>query len=647
MRHILAAILPFFFCGFAHAEARLASLFTDHLVLQREMPIHIWGWARPGEKITVLFKGKSAAAAADGKGRWRAVLGPEPAGGPYTLKVRGDNTITLRDVVVGEVWVASGQSNMEMPVEECNAAAAEIAKSSFPLIRQFKVPDTVAFKPADDVGEAAWQVASPENTGAFSAAGYYFARELHQELGVPVGIINVSWGGSNIETWISSQALSAWPEFGMKDLPENAAQFSTLYHARMAGLLAKWQPGLPEAKDSTSTWKEAGFDDGMWPTLYAPKCWEEQGLEGLDGVVWYRRAVELTAEQAGSEAVLELGTIDDYDETYLNGRLIGETRAWDTPRSYGVPKGLLKPGKNVVAVRVTDTRLCGGFYGKAENLTLKSGSAGLPLAGDWKARVESSLDGKQPDFNDFPTLLFNAMLHPITDFPARGVIWYQGEANAPRAAQYVQAFQRLISDWRRRWAQPRLPFYFVQLASYQPLDMNDLNKSAWAELRDAQRQALRLPDTGMAVATDIGDANDIHPRNKQEVGRRLALHALKDQYGKKITASGPVYRSMRVKDGRVELSFTEAGGGLAARGGAAMRGFAVADERRQFLPAQARIEGDKVIVSRPGMPDPVAVRYGWVDNPEEGDLFSRDGLPASPFRTDDWPWTTEGQRYQF
>jgi sialate O-acetylesterase len=537
---------------------------------------------------------------------------------------------------------------MGISVEGCNDAAAEIAKSDYPLIRQFEVPSTIAFKPADDIGEAAWKVSGPANTGAFSAVGYYFARKLYQELGIPVGIINTSKGGSNIETWISSEALTAWPEFGMKDLPADAAQFPARYHARMTGLLAKWQPGLPEADGSTSTWKEPGFDDSAWPTLYAPKCWEEQGLEDLDGVVWYRRTIDLTPEQAASEAVLNLGTIDDCDETYLNGRLIGETCVWDTVRSYSVPPGLLKPGRNVVAVRVTDTQLGGGFYGKDDSLTLKLGSGSLPLAGDWKARVESFLAAKQPGFNDLPTLLFNTMLHPITDFPVRGVVWYQGESNVPRAAQYVHAFQRMIADWRQRWAQPRLPFYFVQLASFLPLEMNDINGSIWAELRDAQRQALSLPDTGMVVATDIGDAKDIHPRNKQEVGRRLALHALKNQYGKKINASGPLYRSMRVLDGQIELSFTEVGSGLvAAKGRAALRGFAVADERQKFLPAQARIVGDKVIVSSPGIPNPTAVRYGWVDNPEEGDLFNNDGLPASPFRTDDWPWRTEGKKYQY
>jgi len=421
MRSTITAILILFFCGLARAEVRLAHLFTDHLILQRDMPVHIWGWARPDEKIRIIFKEQSLGVTADGKGRWRAALNAEPAGGPYDLKVQGDNVIILRDVLVGEVWIASGQSNMEMPVEKCNDAAAETAKSDFPLIRQFEVPRTIALKPADDVGVSAWKVSGPANTGDFSAAGYFFARKLHQELGVPVGIINASQGGSNIETWMSFEALSSRPEFDMKAMPPDFSGFYARYHARMAAVTAQWQPVIPEAVSSTSTWKETGLDDHAWPALYAPRYWEDQGLEDLDGVVWYRRAIELTAEQAGAEAVLDLGTIDDCDETYLNGRSVGETCGWDKPRSYGVPRGLLKPGRNIIAVRVTDTGLGGGFYGKADNMALKCGSSRLSLAGDWRARVESSLD-KKPGFNDLPTLLFNAMVSPITGFPVRGVL---------------------------------------------------------------------------------------------------------------------------------------------------------------------------------------------------------------------------------
>ena len=635
-------------CSSARAEVRLARIFGDHMVLQRDQPIRVWGWARPGEKVRVEFRGQSVQAVADAQGRWLASLESEPAGGPYELTIRGENSITLRDVLVGEVWVGSGQSNMEWSVKDSSNAVQELAQSDFPLIRHFKAPKTIAFTPAEDIGEAVWKVSGPGNTGEFSAAGYFFARKIHQELGVPVGIINTSWGGTHIETWISAKTLGAQPDFDLSSMPADAAGFAARYRERMKALISAWQTGGLDAEGLSEAWKEPDFNDGAWSVLRAPKLWEEQGLDDLDGVVWYRRAIELTPRQAASEAVLQLGTIDDDDETYLNGRRVGQTRGWDAPRRYSVPQGLLKPGRNVVAVRVTDTGGGGGFYGRDEGMALKLGAESVSLAGDWKARVESFLSKDEPGPNDLPTLLFNSMVSPITKLSIAGVLWYQGESNVPRAEQYARTFPLMIEDWRRQWGRPNLPFYFVQLASFLPLARNDLKGSSWAELRDAQRQTLSLPNTGMVVAVDIGDADSIHPLSKQAVGLRLALHALKNQYGKKVAAGGPMYRAMRVRGHEVELSFTDAGLGLVMpQGDAVLRGFAVADKRREFKPAQARIQGDKVIVSRLDMPDPKAVRYGWVDNPQESNLFNRDGLPASPFRTDDWPLQTAGKKYRY
>jgi sialate O-acetylesterase len=341
--------------------------------------------------------------------------------------------------------------------------------------------------------------------------------------------------------------------------------------------------------------------------------------------------------------------IDDCDETYVNGRRVGGLCGWDTPRRYALPAGLLKPGKNMLAVRVTDTGGGGGFHGERSAMRLQWGADSIALAGSWKARMEKLMDKGQPGPNDLPMLSFNAMVSPLTDFPIRGVIWYQGESNVPRAAQYVQTFPLLIADWRAQWQQLRLPFYFVQLASFLSLEKNTLAGSPWAELRDAQRQTAKLAGTGMVVATDVGNANDIHPRNKQAIGLRLALQALKGEYGKmNIVANGPIYRALRLHGSQLELSFSELGGGLVAAGSdGVLRGFTVADDGRQFQPAQARIQGNKVIVSHPDMSHPVAVRYGWVDNPEQSNLFNRNGLPASPFRTDDWPWLTDGVKYRY
>jgi sialate O-acetylesterase len=586
---------------------------------------------------------------ADAQGHWRAVLKAEAAGGPYTLKIQGDNLLVLNDVMVGDVWLASGQSNMELTVGQSDNAQREVAQSNFPLIRHVKIPKAVAFQPAADIGASNWSVSSPENTGEFSAAGYFFARKLQQELGVPIGIINASWGGTNIETWLSSDALARQPELALTPLPTDAAQYNTRYRERMMATVARWQGAGPVETGATETWKEIDFDDSTWPTLLASQNWEEQGLEDLDGVVWYRRAFALTPEQAASDASLQLGMIDDCDETYVNGQRVGGLCGWDTPRRYAVPAGLLKAGKNMLAVRVTDTGGGGGFHGERSAMRLQWRADSIALAGSWKARVENLMDKGQPGPNDLPMLSFNAMLRPLTDFPIRGVIWYQGESNVPRAAQYAQTFPLLIADWRAQWHQPRMPFYFVQLASFQPLERNSLAGSPWAELRDAQRQTATLAGTGMVVATDVGNANDIHPRNKQAIGLRLALQALKGEYGKKnIAANGPIYRALRVHGSQLELSFSELGGGLVAAGSdGVLRGFAVADDGRQFRSAQARIQGNMVIVSHPDIKHPTVVRYGWLDNPEQSNLFNRSGLPASPFRTDDWPWLTEGVKYRY
>ena len=675
MKQFVSALALLLLAPLAWSEVRLTTIFSDHMVLQRARAIPVWGQARAGEDVVVELNGQRAAVKADHDGRWRALLKAEPAGGPYQLRVKGDNTITLNDVLVGDVWLAGGQSNMEWSVAQAANATVEIAQSSFPLIRHIKVPRKLAFQPAADIAPTLWRVASPAHSGEFSAIGYYFARKLYQETGVPIGILNASWGGSDAEVWLSPQALASRPELTLAPMPTDAAQYSAAYRSRLLAVVQRWQGALALEPGLANGWMNPDLDDSAWPGLQAPKLWEDQGLPDLDGVVWYRRELLLTPEQAASTAILHLGTIDDCDETFVNGQRVGGLCQWDGLRRYTLPAGLLRPGPNVLAVRVTDTGGGGGFYGAAKNMRLQTGVGDIELAGRWRARVESiqtktELNGP----NGLPTLAFNAMLAPLTDFPLRGVIWYQGESNVTRARQYAQTFPLLIQDWRQQWHQPELPFYFVQLASYLPLANNRLSGSDWAELRDAQRQTLKLPGTGMVVATDVGDANDIHPRNKQAVGLRLALHALKNQYGqRKLVANGPVYRSLRNRGAALELSFHELcgtdrsyakrtssvpnskrdvgclpGGGLVAAGSdGVLRGFTVADASQQFHVAQARIQGNKVIVWHPDVKHPTAVRYGWVDNPEQNNLVNRAGLPASPFRTDDWPWLTEKAKYTY
>ncbi len=633
----------------SQAEVRLAPIFGDHMVLQRHQPIPVWGWADPGEMVRLELNQQRTQTQADSQGRWRAVFAAEQAGGSYQLSVVGSNTVVVNDVLIGEVWLAGGQSNMEWSVAQSRDAATETAQSNWPQIRHIKIPKTLAFTPQDRSGEASWKISTPQNVGQFTAAGYFFSRKLHQELGVPIGIVNATWGGTNIETWISAQTLETQSDFKMHAMPADAAAFETKYNARMWEMVSRWRQGTASRSSALTDWQTLELDDSAWPKLRAPGYWEEQGLKDLDGVVWYRRTIELSTAQVASAATLQLSMVDDCDETFVNGTPVGKTCGWDMQRRYTLPAQILRAGKNVIAVRVTDTGGGGGFHGQADAMQLHTANGRVALAGTWRAEVESVMRKGFPGPNDLPTLAFNAMIKPIAAFPVKGVIWYQGESNVPRAQQYAQTFPMLIADWRMQWGQPTLPFYFVQLASFLPLKNNSLRGSTWAELRDAQLQTLKVPRTGMVVSTDVGDANSIHPLNKQAIGQRLALHALKNEYGKsELVASGPLYRAMRVRGRQIEINFTGIGSGLIISSDSTqLFGFTIADHSGQFRPAQAYISGNSVIVHSPKIAQPKAVRYGWLDNPQLANLFNREGLPASPFRTDNWSLLTRGVKFQY
>jgi sialate O-acetylesterase len=632
--------------SFAHIT--LPNVFGDNMVLQREKPIPVWGWAQVDEKVTVTFNKQTKTAIADKDGRWMVKLTPEKAGGPFTLTATGKNKISFNNVLVGEVWVCSGQSNMELYIAgwgKINNYEQEIANANYPQIRHLDVPNKVSSMPEKDIEKAEWKLANPQNAGEFSAVAYFFAREIHKQLNVPVGIINSSWGGSIIETWISRQGFEHSPYFSdmIKALPK--LRTDSLEKRRFEAVLKKVEAaqGPLVSKKIASTWSSTDLDVEGWRKVPLPNWSEGNGLSGLDGFVWFRKTFSVSAADTGKEATLELAMIDDNDSTYVNGTQVGNTNGWNTKRKYNIPSGVLKEGINSVAIRAGGG---GSVFGDTGEMKLMIGERQQPLAGDWSYRVESIDPASKIDANDYPTLLFNAMIHPLIPFAIRGALWYQGEQNTGRAYEYRKSFPLLIHDWRTQWKQGNFPFYFVQLSSFDAAGGNSAKGSAWAELREAQTYALSLPNTGMAVTTDIGNAKDIHPKNKQDVGKRLATIALEKTYRKMEVGSGPIYRSMKVAGTSVILSFIQTGSGLAAKGGE-LSGFEVAGTDKIFHPATAVIKGATVVVSSAAVRNPVAVRYGWADDAGAINLFNKEGFPASPFRTDKWKGITEDARFSF
>lgn len=637
----LASLLLLLAAAAAQAEPRFAAFFGDHMVLQRDRPLQVWGHGRMGERLEIEIAGRRAAAAVARDGRWRATLSALPAGGPHELVLRhAGGSTRLTDVLVGDLWLAGGQSNMEWKLAHAEGGEREVAEGDDAQIRALRVPQVAALRPQAETAAAPWVPAVGGAQRDFSAVGWFFGRRLRAAQGVPVGLVDVSWGGTHLETWTRRETALADPQLArfVRTLPSDAPAFLCRRTQRLREQALRWQGGLPLATQARQDWAAVTEPETRWREVQVPGAWEEQGLPDFDGKVWFRRHLRLAAAQAAGAATLHLGTIDDCDETFVNGRPVGGHCRWDEPRHHAVPAGQLREGDNVIAVRVTDTGGGGGFYGDAAALQLElADGSRVPLAGRWRARVEAAAEPTQLKANDAPTLAFDGMVAPLAGLPLAGVIWYQGESNVPRAAAYAPAFRRHIADWRRHFGREDLPFLFVQLASFPPLGRNTLQGSAWAELRDAQGQALALPRTGMVVATDVGDANDIHPRRKREVGERLAALALGEP-------GAPTVRSMRVAGAEIRLRFD--GGPLQARGtGEALRGFAVAGRDRRFVEAQARLEGDEVVVSAPAVARPVAARFGWVDNPEQTNLVDRRGWPVSPFRTDRWPLSTRHAQY--
>lgn len=637
----------------------LSPLFSDHLVLQQKEQVAIWGESGAHQKVTISGSwGSEIAGKADESGHWQLKLPTPEAGGPFKVNITTkDTTITIADVMIGEVWFASGQSNMEMPLkgwppnDTINYSAKEVANAKYPAVRMFTVQKNLTPNPLDSL-KGSWEVASPVTAGNFSASAYFFARRLHQQLGVPVGIIHSSWGGTPAESWVSKTKLKT-----LGDFDQALDQLGTTESQQTVDeWFAKWKTvPIPQSEENWNKLSfndkataETEFNDQSWAEISLPARFDVFVAGAIDGAIWFRKKITVT--DLSQDYTLTIGAVDDMDATFVNGQKVGGLAGagyYNVTRAFKVPKSLLKQGENIIAIRAIDTGGPGAISG---TMTL-SNTAGvsIDLSGSWKYRaiaeiyqgafynygLEEDALNQRPKVQDFnqstPSVLYNAMINPLIPYTIKGAIWYQGESNVGRAAQYEQLFPAMIQDWRERWAD-EFPFYFVQIAPYRyhtgPVE-NDRSQ----KIRDAQRKSLSLNNTGMVVTMDIGNFTNIHPANKQDVGSRLAGLALANDYGLDIVSSGPLYKSHSVEGNKIIVEFDHVGSGLTMLN-ARLRGFELAGENKQFIPVKAFIVNNKLEIYHPSIQKPMYVRYAWRDNGIPS-LFNKEGLPASSFSTED------------
>jgi sialate O-acetylesterase len=612
------------------------------MVLQRNMPVKIWGWADVDEKVTVRFNRGDFKTIPDANGKWFVTLPAQREGGPYTMEIAGKNKITLENILIGDVWVCGGQSNMEWTFDRLSGKYdKEVATSANSKIRLITIDQVKSFSPLEDISTSGWEEASPKVLPKFSAVAYFFGREIFDKYKVPIGLISDNWGGTYAEAWTSEEGLKKFPEIlkAKKYLMDNRETFQRQF--------SEWNKLVgTQVQDSyTDTlqqdWKE---DFSKWKNLTVPGHWKDTALSNFDGVVWLKKEVEIPQSLAQRDLTLYLGSIDDNDITYFNGNKLGETIGFTMGRNYKVPGKFVKAGRNVITVRVTDYYLSGGMTGNASDLKISGEGIEIPIAGIWKYKKSIPFTiPNQPGSGDspnVPTVLFNGMVSPIKSYGIKGVIWYQGEANASNAFEYRSIFPNMIHDWRKHWEIGEFPFVYVQLANFMAPSDHPTN-SEWAELREAQTMALTLPNTAMAVTIDIGEALDIHPKNKLDVGKRLALGAMKVAYKENIVHSGPLYSHMKLEGNSISLYFHHIGSGLHIKNGTELKEFTIAGADQKFLKATAIVDGNTIVVKSVEITAPVAVRYAWADNPVNANLYNKEGLPASPFRTDSWKGITQ------
>lgn len=639
-------------CISAAARVEMPPFFSDHMVLQHDSDVKLWGTADPGStvKVKASWTHKAVKAQADQAGRWSLTIHTPGPGGPHKLTVSDGEKLTLSDILCGEIWLCGGQSNMEMKIEDKVIGwEQELAgAASNGSIRLLRVAKRISAKPVEkvDIENGGWTAVTEETLAPFSAAAWFFGKEIAAKTGMPVGLIESCWGGTLIESWTSARTYGTMERFRpqiemLSQMPDTPEEREVVFERQVAD----WEKEMAKIdwaySDGRLVWAQPDADLKEWTACKVPGYLQFQGLVGYHGFFWMRKDIDLPASWAGKDLELLVGAVDDNDFTWFNGEFVGHTELCILQRRYPVPGRLVRAGRNTVAVRVRDDGGLSGIMGGDDNLLVRNVETGetLPLSGDWLCR-ETVDPGKAPVFPinldknyNGPTTLYNSMIHPLRDYRIRGVIWYQGESNSSAAADYKVYLPAMIRDWRLAWGY-EFPFYIAQIANYMKPQTGP-ERSEWAELREAQLQSLSVANSGMAVLIDIGDANDIHPKNKAEVGRRLALNALYGTYGQDVVPCGPLYAGYSVEGARIRIRFTRTDGGLKTADGGALKGFWIAGPDRVFHPAEAVIDGDNVVVGSPEVENAIAVRYAWADNPA-CNLCNGALLPASPFRTDCW-----------
>ncbi len=581
-------------------------------------------------------------------------------GGPFTVTIAGHQSAELHNVLVGDVWLCGGQSNMGLPLRFTQNADAEIKAANYPDIRFFTVGGHPAYHHVDVI-EGNWRVVSSESANWISSVGYYFARKIEREIHVPIGLVVVAVGGTPAEAWASEAALRPLHDF---DVPlaeldrlkkENAPEYGNY--------IAHWYDQYDIGQKNN--WAAPDLNDSTWKSVPVPGGFAELGVPDAPALVWFRKEIILpdplpkpAASQSNpapgpfqrSGNMISLGEIERMDTVYINGTEVGGSAWVENPRRYFIRDGILKPGRNVIAIRVLKTRPDGGFLSKPEDLHLTLGDqSSIPLAGQWKAKLSVDARPPQPlpvayeNWPVMPTVLYEGMLAPIASLSITGAIWYQGEQNSPRGYQYRKILPAMIADWRSLFGQGNFPFYIVSLPAFTKRSAVPVDGDDWTETRESQAiAAATVPNSCLAVTIDTGDPDNIHAKEKEPVGDRLALCALAKYYGKNVVYSGPTLESIERLPGSIQLHFAHTDGGLVVKG-EKLEEFSIAGDDRKWVWADARIDGDTVVVSSPSVPNPTQVRYAWQSNPA-ATLFNGAGLPAAPFRTDTWPGKTEATR---